>query len=409
MRLLERKDTSLAIALIAGALIVFNQPLRGLLDFASDVERQYHLDLVQALLVLTVVFVFHQYRKRQEAKAEAVASAAEARRAQQRSEELERLVALGRGLAKAFDFAGLSQALWRYLPKFTRDRAMWLLTRRDGRWDILIQDADEAQMIDALESRAVRTLAADAGGGSHAEGILVDDVVCFPLMIGTNAVGMVQVCNTPPLSIDDRQAIGAAAALAAIAVRNVQAFLETRENSLRDGLTGCFNRSHGLEILDTELRRVRRTGQPLSLVMFDIDRFKMVNDQHGHMAGDALLAEVGRTLTRVLRTSDIKCRYGGDEFLVVLPETPSAGAEQVAECLLREIASLTPAWAPSPGAVTASIGTATATQDDVDAPALIARADRALYRAKQSGRNRACQADTRPIASLRVVNFEPGA
>jgi diguanylate cyclase (GGDEF)-like protein len=195
------------------------------------------------------------------------------------------------------------------------------------------------------------------------------------------------VVNTPPLSESERHALSAAAALIAISVRNVQLVDETRENSLRDGLTGCFNQAYGLETLQSEMKRARRTGRPLSVVMFDIDHFKTVNDTAGHLHGDAVLAAVGRQLTEVLRSTDVRCRYGGDEFLIILPDTPVLGAQHVAECIRRGIAEMT---LPNgrPAEVTASLGVTAALAGETDVKSAIARADEALYRAKRAGRNR---------------------
>jgi diguanylate cyclase (GGDEF)-like protein len=175
-------------------------------------------------------------------------------------------------------------------------------------------------------------------------------------------------------------------------VRNVHLFLETREHSLRDGLTNCFNRTHGLETLELELRRARRMRQPLSILMFDIDHFKTINDQLGHLRGDDLLRAVGAQLTRVTRSTDVRCRYGGDEFLIILPDTHVLGAQQVAENLRREIGTLAMVAGDRRVAITASVGVAAASSAETGVTALIERADDALYRAKRSGRNRFCVA-----------------
>jgi diguanylate cyclase (GGDEF)-like protein len=122
----------------------------------------------------------------------------------------------------------------------------------------------------------------------------------------------------------------------------------------------------------------------------------MINDELGHLRGDDLLRAVGAQLIRVLRSTDVRCRYGGDEFLVILPDTPLLGAQQVAECLRREIATLAIVAGDRRFAVTASLGVAVAAMDDLGVTALIERADEALYRAKRAGRNRFCVAgDTR--------------
>jgi diguanylate cyclase (GGDEF)-like protein len=164
-------------------------------------------------------------------------------------------------------------------------------------------------------------------------------------------------------------------------------FQEVRENSLRDSLTGCFNRSHSLEVIDAELRRARRSQMPVSLIMFDLDHFKDINDRYGHLCGDAVLASVGGRMKEVLRGSDLKCRYGGEAFVVLLPETPLHGAKRVAETLRRELADKPIQWKGEPIAITASFGISVALPSEVDIQALLARADAALYRAKDEGRN----------------------
>ena len=404
VRLIGNHDTPLAVALIVGALIVFHQPLRFLFETAEEVERQYHLDLVPALVVLAVVFAFHQYGKRQEARGEALAAATEAQQARVRSQELERLVGLSRALGSVADFTGLHHVLMRYLAKFTQDRAAWVLIYQQGCWDVLLRDIDDRRSPELLEAVAERALKAETDSAVGGSSVQIDDVMGFPLMSGAQPVGLVLVRNAPPLSPDHRRGLEAAAALTAIAIRNVQTLIETRDRSLRDGLTGCFNRAHGLETLTVELRRARRHGRPLSVVMFDVDSFKHVNDSYGHLTGDRLLADIGRRLDDVVRTTDIKCRYGGDEFLIILPDTPALGARQVAESLRQVLSTILVPTGPNDSvSVTVSLGLATAKSDDRDAVSVVARADRALYRAKQRGRNCACDDEPDAVSSLRLV------
>ena len=152
-------------------------------------------------------------------------------------------------------------------------------------------------------------------------------------------------------------------------------------------MTGCFTRGHAIEVIDAELRRARRSQAPVSLIMFDVDRLKDVNDRHGHLGGDAVLAVIGKRMREVLRGSDLKCRYAGEQFLVLLPETPLAGAKRVAETLRREVADRPVPWAGENLRVTASFGLAQALPGEVNVQALIGRADHALYRAKDEGGN----------------------
>lgn len=168
--------------------------------------------------------------------------------------------------------------------------------------------------------------------------------------------------------------------------------LELRSQSYSDGLTGIANRRHFDVAMEKELRRVKRAGAPLSLLMIDIDSFKAYNDHYGHQCGDDTLVKVARALSGMLqRPFDLIARYGGEEFAVILPEAGQARAFELAQAMRLRVASLAIAHATAPGAanVTVSIGMATRDgADGADAAALIGAADRALYAAKRSGRNR---------------------
>lgn len=150
-----------------------------------------------------------------------------------------------------------------------------------------------------------------------------------------------------------------------------------------DVLTGVGNRRCFLERLAAEVTRARRHGGPLSVVLVDVDRFKQVNDTHGHGVGDAALAHVARSLVIGTRGSDLACRIGGDEFAVLAPEAALADAAALAE-RLRQAVGETPDGAP---AVTVTLGVAELAPGDTP-ESLLARADAGLYRAKASGRNR---------------------
>jgi len=134
VRLITRSDTSLTVALIAAAIILFRQPLRFVLDSVQDIEGKYHLDLLPALLLLVIVFTFHQYRKRTMARAEAVAAAADADRARTQSRNLQQLMVFGHALANALDRPSLRQVLGRYIPSFTSDHGLWVSLRQGDQW-----------------------------------------------------------------------------------------------------------------------------------------------------------------------------------------------------------------------------------------------------------------------------------
>ncbi|MGE8467488.1 sensor domain-containing diguanylate cyclase [Pseudomonas putida] len=160
--------------------------------------------------------------------------------------------------------------------------------------------------------------------------------------------------------------------------------------AMHDALTGLANRRCFDQTLAEEHLRARRNGTPLALLMIDIDHFKRYNDTYGHPAGDACLQQVARLLSACIRRpSDLLARYGGEEMAVILPDTGSAGAAIVAQLMLDRLTSERIAHPTSPfGHVTVSIGIACATEPTLDSwPALLERADQALYIAKEAGRN----------------------
>ena len=163
---------------------------------------------------------------------------------------------------------------------------------------------------------------------------------------------------------------------------------------MRDPLTGLFNRRYLEETLERELHRAGRKELALGLIMIDVDRFKSVNDRFGHAGGDAYLRALGVLLRGSVRGSDIVCRYGGEEFLIVLPEAPLDAivdrAERIGEQARRMIVLH---GGSSIEAVTLSMGLAVFPQHGPCSAALIAAADAALYRAKSAGRDRATVAD----------------
>ncbi|WP_243303564.1 GGDEF domain-containing protein [Geothrix oryzisoli] len=170
-----------------------------------------------------------------------------------------------------------------------------------------------------------------------------------------------------------------------------RAFHETLlDLSTKDPLTGLANRTRTLSEFQTRFGLSVRYGRPLSVLMCDLDHFKVINDTHGHGAGDFVLQVFGERLRATLREPDLAGRIGGEEFLVILPETDLNGAKPFAERLRKAIAAAT---VPLPGCdleVTCSLGVAERQPGDLEAGQMLARADAGLYRAKVEGRNRVC-------------------
>jgi diguanylate cyclase (GGDEF)-like protein len=165
-----------------------------------------------------------------------------------------------------------------------------------------------------------------------------------------------------------------------------------KELTIRDGLTGLYNHRHFQETLAAEILRSKRYAKTFSLVFLDVDFFKQYNDTHGHLHGDAVLVALSKLLIAGLRKSDIAVRYGGEEFVLLLPETSKENAFALAGTIREKIAAHPfPGRETQPqGKVTVSMGIAAFPEDGSDSSTLLHRADEALYEAKNGGRNRVC-------------------
>lgn len=183
----------------------------------------------------------------------------------------------------------------------------------------------------------------------------------------------------------------------AVALRNADLLDRLRAQATIDPLTGCHNRRGFDELLAVELSRAQRYGRPMCVILLDIDHFKRINDDFGHEAGDHALQRIGRTVRHAFRTTDSACRYGGEEFALIFPETPKDETMKLAERLRQTIESLAPST-EAPRQMTASVGVAAFPEDGETAADLLRAADRALYRAKTQGRNRVVAAWGRAAA-----------
>jgi diguanylate cyclase (GGDEF)-like protein len=163
---------------------------------------------------------------------------------------------------------------------------------------------------------------------------------------------------------------------------------ELAAQSERDSLTGVYNRRKLGQVLDTEIQRARRYHQNLSVLMFDIDHFKRVNDTFGHLVGDEAIRHVAKKAVSTLRATDFVARYGGEEFVAILPGEEISGATIAAERLREAVARPFDALAETPLSVTISVGLTGFRPETADAKTLLSEADQALYASKQSGRNR---------------------
>jgi diguanylate cyclase (GGDEF)-like protein len=216
-------------------------------------------------------------------------------------------------------------------------------------------------------------------------------VIAVPLVSKGRTLGVIEVVSGEgerELNPEDLTTVQTLADHAAIAIENAQAFERIRELTIVDDHTGLYNARHLHRVLDAEVTRSERYGRPFSLVFVDLDKFKAVNDTHGHQAGSAALREVGEVLRAGLRETDIATRYGGDEYVILLPEADRAQAMMVAERLRVAVAGH--AFLADRALsvhLTASFGVATWPVDGRKAEELLGRADAAMYMVKGGSRD----------------------
>jgi diguanylate cyclase (GGDEF)-like protein len=234
----------------------------------------------------------------------------------------------------------------------------------------------EAVAVAAAEARTA------AGDGHHT----------YPLVLAGMVVGVLEAPSTEN-DHDTDQVLEALLSTAAVALESANLHSAAKELADVDALTRLPNRRRFEGDVEAEWERCRRYGRPLSMIMLDLDHFKALNDQHGHVYGDEVLRATSSALTEVLRTSDTAYRYGGEEFAILLRETGLEDAEEVAERLRTAVAAVEPA---RPGVrVTASLGVAERVSTMSHHTELVAKADTALYAAKKRGRDRVVAADGR--------------
>ena len=221
--------------------------------------------------------------------------------------------------------------------------------------------------------------------------------VCLPLIAQGEILGVLHLQSTESDNFDEanKQLCQTAADSVALALANLRLRESLRQQSIHDPLTGLFNRRYLEVSLERELRRAIRYQSSIALIMIDIDDFKRFNDSFGHATGDLLLRELGALLKRSIRGGDIACRYGGEEFLLLLPDTSLETAQQRAEQLRQSAKELhLPNQERLVGPISLSLGVATFPQHGSTTETLLQFVDNALYRAKHEGRDRVVVAET---------------
>ncbi len=219
----------------------------------------------------------------------------------------------------------------------------------------------------------------------------LDGFAVYPIVTGGKPTGILGLGGKAAERVSPEQAafLGQVANQAQIVIENSRLFERVRNLSIRDGLTAVFNRRHSMDILTNEYDRCARYEVGLSVLMLDIDHFKRINDRYHHQAGDVVIRDVARLLRESVRNADAVGRYGGEEFIAILPHTAGEGARQIAERIRELIQEHVFRFGEQEIRATVSIGIASAPNEKIASPQdLVREADRALYRAKESGRNR---------------------
>jgi len=230
-------------------------------------------------------------------------------------------------------------------------------------------------------------------------------LVCVPLVHQKETLGILFVDDGTArmLAAEDLEALEIIASFAAIAISHARMHREVSHRAVTDGLTGLFNRRYFEELLDRELQRAERHGREFSLALVDVNDFKLYNDRYGHQAGDEALAALGAALRMSLRSSDLAARYGGDEMVVILPETRLEKAYQLfAKRVRNAMGEALRSLSPDRTAIGVTVGIASYPQDGKDAHDLVLAADRALLDAKKHKHTHMIGC-SRPVRSLPAV------
>jgi diguanylate cyclase (GGDEF)-like protein len=313
---------------------------------------------------------------------------------------------VARALTSSLDLDSILGAIMQQMEQFFEPES----------WSLLIVDEEPQNLYYAVaagKSSGDRTLRVSIGEGiagwvaQHGEPVIVSEpgndarfadslpvspirsAICIPLRWRDRTLGVIELLNyrVSTLTSETMAFLQVLCDYAAIAIQNVRAVERIQELTITDDCTGLFNSRHLFSVTESELERSRRFSFPFSLVFIDLDHFKRVNDLHGHLAGSRLLAEIARTIKHNVRGIDSAFRYGGDEFIVLLPQTGKDAALEVTQRLLHALRDTH--YLLSEGLelrMMASFGVATYPDDGDSVQEIIGAADEMMYLVKNSSR-----------------------
>ena len=247
---------------------------------------------------------------------------------------------------------------------------------------------------------------------AHAAGVK-ETYLCVPILAQGETLGILHLQatdETPQLGVSELSFKTTFAGQVGLSIANIRLREALRTQSVRDALTGLYNRRYLEEVLEREVRRAARAAQPFGLLMIDLDHFKSFNDRYGHEAGDTVLRETGSYLCSGIRAEDLVCRFGGEEFVVILPtanlEASCARADRLRE-KMRELSVMH--QGKSLGMLTISVGVATFPEHGGSPKELMASADAALYEAKRGGRDQVAVASAKAVEPVAIAGAEKSA
>ena len=260
------------------------------------------------------------------------------------------------------------------------------LPRGSGLSGYVIETGEPILAYDYIEQVEYRAMdVVHFGSGEQVRSLLA-----VPMRLGERVIGMLsaQSYRTHHYTAADQEILDMLAAYAAIAIDNARLFREIQKLAITDSLTESYNRRYFFDVAQREIARSRRDGHPFSILMFDIDGYKELNDIYGHDVGDDALRKIAECCRGQLRKTDVFARYGGDEFIILFPETTPQQCREIAERLRISLASRPIQCNEHALNISISVGIAGAQEDIPDIGTLVRCADQALYQAKNAGRNR---------------------
>jgi diguanylate cyclase (GGDEF)-like protein len=306
---------------------------------------------------------------------------------------------LSKALAAHLELSALAEATLRELSINTGCDAAGLLIANNGRVEVAgsigVRDAEQLASAESVLA-ALRTaqpselhLPADVVVSGSLVDFIPQEVQVLPVRYGVVTVGVLVVAFAQPSVPEARAVLTATLPGLAVALNNARNHEDLQRVAALDPLTGVYNRRFGLQRLTEEFGRSTRSGDPMSVLMFDLDHFKAINDTYGHLVGDRVLQTVVGAARQVLREGDVLLRYGGEEFIIVLPGAGRDDLKQMAERVRRAVAEAEITEAGQRIPITVSIGGSGLPDKNAANPQeLIGMVDVALYSAKESGRDR---------------------